>query len=329
MAIDRVDVHAHVVLEGTFGLAGEYGPEQQAGDVPRFRAGDYVLEGVEYRSSPFMDVDRRLARMDTSGIDRQVLSPNPLTFFHHLDTRTAIRFCRVHNDLLAGVVADQPRLLGFAALPLQDVDASVAELHRAVEDLGMLGAYVGTSTIRPLDDPALDPLYDAFEALNVPLLLHPAPDGIDSPMRDQRLTRWDLELILGFAYEETLAVATLIYGGVLERHPELDVCISHGGGAAPYLYGRLAAATTKRRWVRDTLKAPGAFDEALRRIWFDCHVHDAASFRLLVERVGTERIVFGTNFAGWDEGHALDVGDMEHTLRMNTHRLLRLPTDGP
>lgn len=321
-----IDIHAHVVLEGTFGTAGRYGPELLEGDTPRFRAADYVLEGVRYRGSPFMDVDVRLERMDAAGIDRQALSPNPLTYFHFIEPGLAVDFCRRHNDLLAELVAGHPdRLLGFAALPLQDLDATLAELGRAVNDLGLVGAYAGTEhTGRDLDDPALDALYEGCVDLDVPLLLHPAPDGVDRPARDPRLARFDLDLSVGFAYDETLAVATLIYGGVLHRHPRLDVCVSHGGGATPYLYGRLAAAARMRPWSPEWLRADGAFDGLLRRIWFDSHVHDPRSRRLLAEVCGTDRLVYGTNLGGWDQGGTPDLGDLDAPIRANTARLLRL-----
>jgi len=324
MMDDVIDIHAHVVLEATMGTAGAYGPELVDGDPPRFRAGDYVLHGVRYRGSPFMDPEVRLARMDEAGIDHQVLSPNPLTYFHDIPASDAIAFCRRHNDELAALVADRPRLHGLAALPLQDADAAIDELRRATQDLGLLGAYVGTQAGgRELDDPAFDPLYEAFVALDAPLFLHPAPDGIDRPVKDPRLGRWDLELVIGFAYDETIAVATLIYGGVLQRHPTLDVCISHGGGASPYLYGRLSAAARGRPWSPDWLREDGAFDRLLRRIWFDCHVHDERAFALLVQAVGTERLVFGTNFGGWDQGGGLDLGEHRDAVRSATRRLLR------
>ena len=326
MTAPRIDIHAHVVFEALAGLAGEHGPEQLEGEQPRYRAGGYVLEGVRYSGTIFTDFDVRLAAMDAAGIDRQVLSPNPLTYFHNIPAERAAAFCRRGNDLMAEAVARHPdRLLGSAALPLQDVDAALAELDRAVRELGLVGPYIGSELGgRTLDDPAFDPFYEALVDLDVPLFVHPCPDGIDRPVRDERRARWDLDLLLGFAYDETLAVAALVYGGVFERHPDLDVCISHGGGAAPYLFGRMAAAATKRRWSPERLRQPGAFADELRHIWYDCHVHDERALHLLAEVCGTERLVYGTNFGGWDQGGAMDLGDLDAPIRDNTARLLRL-----
>ena len=320
-----IDLHAHVVLEETLGAAGRFGPELGVRDArPFFRVGDYVLDGVRYRGSPFMDANLRIAAMDAVGIDFQVLSPNPLTYFHFIDAATAAEYCVRHNDVLAALVAQHPqRLAGLAALPMQDPLRAADEARRAVGDLGLLGVAIGSDFGYPLDAVALDPFYATLVALDVPLFIHPAPAGIDGPAGDPNLKRFDLDIVAGFAAQETLAVATLIYGEVLERHPELDVWISHGGGAAMFLLGRLADAGRKRAWAPTALRADGAFEAALRRLWFDTHVHAPRSFAMLREIVGDDRLVFGTNFAGWDQGTAGDVRAFASPFADNARRLLR------
>ena len=323
-----IDVHAHVVLESTFGRAGDLGPRLlDVGGAQEYHVGGYTLCGVRYRGSVFMDPSLRIERMDEHGIAVQVLSPNPITYFHHVDAALAVDYCRHHNDALAELIAQHPdRLLGFAQIPVQDPDAACAELQRAVAELGLLGPYVGSDPgPRTLDDPALDQLWSTCVALDVPAFVHPASSGIDGPLRDPRLKRFDLDLILEFSYEESLAVAQLVFGGVLHRHPMLDVCLSHGGGAIPYLFGRWQAATRLRSWSPEWLREPGAYEAFLRRMWFDIHVADARAVQLLADVVGEEHLVMGTNFGGWDTGgdHA-EVGGREAALEANARRLLRL-----
>lgn len=324
-----IDLHAHAVLEPVLGTAGSLGPELDDGDVatdrpPCFRVGQYRLEGVRYRGTPFMDPTRRLAEMDAAGIRLQVLSPNPLTFFSHADVAVAAEFARHHNDAMAELVDHAPtRLRGFAQLPTQDPELAVAELRRAVEDLGLLGAYLNTDLGRPIDDPAHDQLWAAAVALDVPVLLHPAPSGIDGPRRDDRLDRFDADLWLGFLYEETLAVASLVLGGVLERFPTLDVCISHGGGAASWLAERMAHAAATRPWGRSAGIDVAA---ALGRLWWDAHVGGPNALDQLVGTFGTDRVVAGTNLAGWDQCHDPSHGDarLSGHFDANARRLLRL-----
>lgn len=322
-----VDVHAHAVLDVTPGAAGAAGPEAgtEPDGTPFYRVGGYVLRGVRYAGTPFTDVDLRLAAMDAAGIDVQLLSPNPLTYFGGLDARDAARYARVHNDALAELAGKHPgRLLAAAQLPVQDVAASVAEARRAVRDLGMVAVYVDTDPAgRTLDDPELDPLHAALVDLDVPLFVHPSPLGGQGQPDDPRLRRFDLDLLVGFARDETLAVAALVFGGVLERHPGLDVCISHGGGAAAFLAGRFARAVQVRPWASRALREHG-FAHYHQRLWFDTHVHDAAALDLLVAHAGTGRLVLGTNLAGWDSGAGDDLGPLAATLGANAARLLRM-----
>ena len=321
-----LDVHAHAVLEATMGQAGALGPEMgsDASGRPWFRVGDYVLHGVKYRGSPFLDVDLRLKAMDGAGIDQQMLSPNPLTYFHELPGELGVPYCRRHNDAMAETVARYPdRLLAAAALPMQDPAAAVAELRRAVGELGMVAPYVGTALGgRQLDDEAYDELYATVTELDVPLFVHPASPSM-LPGGDRRLARWDLDLLVGFAMEETLAAATLVFGGVLDRHPELDVCLSHGGGALPFLIGRFERAAATRPWSQGALREHG-FAAAMSRLWFDSHVHGEQQRALLLSVVGQDRLVFGTNFVGWDQGATSELDPAAEQHSANARRLLRL-----
>ena len=321
-----IDVHAHVVIAETMGAAGHYGPEigKHADGLPWFRVGDYRLDGVRYVGSPFMDADVRLKRMSEAGIDFQLLTPNPLTYFHFIDARSAINFCRVHNDALRLIIASHPdRLGGCAALPMQDVGAAIEELHRCVHDLGLMGASIGTDMPYTLDDPAMDAFYEACVALDVPLFIHPGPAGIDGPPGDMRLKRFDLDVVIGFAAQEAIAVASLIYGGVLDRHPKLDICLSHGGGSSAYLLGRMARGARKRPWALPEIRPDGAFEARYQSLWFDTHLNSPRSEAFFAETVGRDRLVYGTNFAGWDAPDADAAHKPAAYLAENARRLLR------
>ncbi len=321
-----IDLHAHVRLQATNGAAGRHGPEfgvDESGK-PWYRVGNYKLVGVKHTGSPFTDPELRLRRMGEAHIDFQILSPSPLTYFHHIDLAEALTFCRRHNDAMAELVRTYPdKLGGLAALPMQDPVAARDELHRAVEKLGLWGAAIGTEFKDPLHSAAFDPFYESFVKLDVPLFIHPAPAGIDGPPGDPNLKRFDLDIIVGFGAQEAIAVATLIFGGVLDRHPKLDVWISHGGGSTPMMVGRLAQAGLKRPWAMAEHKKDGAFEALLSRIWFDTHLADDRALKLLESIVGTERLVYGTNFAGWDQGDGSGHGPIDPRYADNARRLLR------
>jgi aminocarboxymuconate-semialdehyde decarboxylase len=298
-----IDVHAHILFPELMGLAGAAGPEMGVADgASFFRSGDYVLRGVKFVGSPFSDVTARLALMDKLGLDHQILSPNPLTYFYALPAADAVRFCRAQNDLTAATLATHPlRFSGFAQLPVQDVDAAIAELERAVTSLRLVGSYLGSQFGEmELADPKLDPLWAAHAALDVPVVIHPAPVNIELPLaRQHAARRWDLDLVIGFGHDETTAVAQLLYGGVLDRHPALRVHIPHGGGTAPYLKGRMHTALQRRPWAKGLLKRD--FAELWAQLSFDCLVGTQEAMRFLIDSEGANRVMLGANFAGWDQ----------------------------
>jgi len=321
-----IDLHAHCRLDATNGAAGRHGPEFGTDEQgrPWYRVGNYRLLGVKHTGSPFTDPVLRIQNMDKAHIDFQVISPSPLTYFHHIDTQDAVTFCRRHNDACAELVKRFPdRLAGVAALPMQDPVAAREELVRAVTELGLWGAQIGTEFAEPLHSAKLDPLYDTFVKLDVPLFIHPAPAGIDGPPGDPNLKRFDLDIIIGFGAQESIAVSTLIFGGVMERHPKLDVWISHGGGGVIFMAGRLAQAGQKRPWASASMKKDGAFEQALSRFWFDTHLNDDRALALLTQVVGTDRLTFGTNFAGWDQPEGGHHGPVDPKYADNARRLMR------
>ena len=312
-----IDLHAHVVLEESFGAAGKYGPELSSGEkLQEFRVGDYIMR-VPYRGSVFMDAQKRIEAMDALGVDLQLLSPNPLSFFGHINAEDALEFARASNDAMVKHIDPfKDRLLGAASIPLQDPDSACKELERAVTDLGLIAAYVGTDYGFSLDDPKLDVFYQSVVNLDIPLLIHPATNNGIRGAADERLSRFGLDLILGYAYEETIAVASLVLGGVMQRHPKLDVCISHGGGAIAFLKQRFESMAT-------FLGAESTFAEDLKLLWFDSHLEEGPAHDLVVSTVGSDRMVFGTNFGGWDTPTV--VTDFDRDLTANAIQLLRLP----
>jgi aminocarboxymuconate-semialdehyde decarboxylase len=321
-----IDVHAHLFFDELLGRAGPHGPAIR----PVGGGGNELVTGAHHwpmgqRTTLSTTPQRRLEELAAAGISAQVLSLSPLWFFHHTDARTAGEFAGRANDLLAEFCsADPRRLYGVAVLPVQDVDAAIAELERATRDLGLLGGYIGTDARASLDAPDLDDLYAASVALNVPLVVHSTVAGVDGPPGDERLGRWLGAVTLGYPYEETLAIHSLVFGGVAERHPRLDILLPHGGGALPFLHGRLRAFAC-------TAQSPitvEQFDFAVSRIHLDTHVHSPGALRLLMETVPHERLVHGTNFGGWDADSAPPVGEQAVRLDDNARRLFRIPDSG-
>ena len=182
------------------------------------------------------DLTDRIAKMDAMGVDIQVLTASLVhQGLEWADAQTSLRLARTTNDWIGSAVASQPdRLIGLGTLPLHVPSLAVAELERCMRELGLRG--VGISTTAgglELGDPQLAPFWAKAEELGAVVYIHPGGN------RDRRFKRFHLWNSVGQAFEEAMAVASLIYDGVLERHPGLKICVSHGGGYMPYYMGRI------------------------------------------------------------------------------------------
>jgi len=307
VAARTIDVHAHVLFPKVMGKCGQAGPEMGLRNgVQFFRSGDYVLENVKFVDAPFSNLDRRLELMARLGIDHQVLSPNPLTYFYRQSAADGLAFCRANNDEMAAAVAAHPaQFSGLAQLPMQDPALAVEELRRAVGTLGLVGSYVGSDIAgRTLTDPSFEPLWAAHEALRVPCVVHPAPrDAELAPGDVAQMRQWDLDLVVGFAADETMVAAQFVFGGILDRHAQLHLHIPHAGGNTPWLKGRFEMALSKRPWAKGLLSRP--LDDIWKQMTFDCLIKAGANMEMLVKAEGADHILLGTNFAGWDQDDAI------------------------
>jgi aminocarboxymuconate-semialdehyde decarboxylase len=283
-----VDVHAHHLPPGLPDLAtvtgdGRWPRLEVDGDRGRIMRGGDLFRRV---GAACFDVDARVAELDRAGVDRQVVSPVPVTLVDWAPAPLAARFLAAQNDALAEAAAgSHGRLVPLGAVPLQDTAAAIAELERLRRDLGMAGVEIAAMAGgRELDDPALEPFWAAAEAERVPVFVHPAHQATATRRHGPLF-----EFGVGMHTDTSLAAAALVYGGVLERHPDLHVALSHGCGAFPWTHPRL-------RYFATLDGSDGArFDELVRLLWADCLVFDPAHVPLLVERFGADHLLYGTD----------------------------------
>ncbi len=182
------------------------------------------------------EFETRLAHMDRYETSLQVLTPLPIPADLFVGDSSAAALVRVANDAMAEAIAKRSdRFVGVALLSFLDAQEAASELERAVKHLGMKGAMLFTNIGgRPVDMPQLFPVYEKAQALDVPLWIHPISWNYYDWVRDHLI--WQ---IFGWPIDTTLAMARLVYGGVLEKFPKLKFIAHHAGGATPYLIGRV------------------------------------------------------------------------------------------
>ena len=298
-----IDVHAHLapqVLWKAFEQGHDWhGMNHEARGDAEFIVGNgkrILINSPKIRYTP----EQRLADMDSDGTDVQVVSIHTPLFPYHWDTAAAIQASREVNDEIAGMTKQWPdRFAGLATLPLQDVDASIQELNRAVNDLGLKGAELDM-VVNGLnwDEPRFLPLFKAAEELGALLFFHPQPQ--DNIVAVERTLRYGIPNSVGVVLEDALVVATLICGGILEKCPNLRVCIAHGGGGACFAMGRIDHGWQVRSEARvNILKPPSAYQN---QIYYDFLTSSEAGLRFLIDTVGADHVVVGSDwpFVGWD-----------------------------
>jgi aminocarboxymuconate-semialdehyde decarboxylase len=328
VSADRIDLHTHGLPRDLPALGRRY-----AGAWPELVAtgacsADLMIGDRNFRSidDRCWDPQRRVADMDRDGVLLQVVSPIPVTFSYWLPADGAAELARAQNEWLAGLVRDDPaHFAGLATVPLQAPDQAARMAVAATAELGLAGVEIGTNVDGgPLDAPELEPFWAACEESGGLIFLHPW-----QVLGAERLRAHNLSYAVGNPAETAAAAATLVLGGVLDRHPGLRIVLAHGGGSFVALLPRLDQVAAN---LPGTASGDGVRpSDYVRRFYYDSLVYDAASAAQLVARVGGDRVVVGTDYpfpiAERPAGAAVDAaglpaGELAAVLTGTARRLL-------
>jgi len=310
-----VDVHSHAMPLPLLERLAERGLADLAGVPDGIVRLDPRVSGVgplaplPLARSQY-DVDVRVAEMDEVGVERHAVSLPPFLFCSTADDEAfATGIVGAGNDELAVYVADDPaRLIALGSVPLGWRGAA-DEARRCLDELGMAGVAIGSRGAgRDLDDPVNDELWALLSERETFVFLHPS--GVPDPHRQADF--W-LPQLVGYPMETALAVARLVFGRVLERHP-LNLCLAHGGGCLPALRGRLDMGWDRKEVAHTTTVPPSAFTD---RLYYDTAVFSSVLLRRLVEDVGVDHVLLGTD-------HPFELGDR---APLDTVRALGLDAD--
>lgn len=325
-----IDTHTHFFPEAWVRLLEEEGPRHGA-VMSRDAAGTVTLElpgSKQVFGRAFVDLDARLEHMDREGLDVHALSLTmPMVYW--APAGFALQLARVYNDACSAACAAHPgRFVGFAIVPMQSPDAAVEELERAAKLSGLRGLYMGTHVNRTnLDDKSFFPVYAKCEALGWPIFLHPL-----DPLHAERLERYYLRNVIGYPYATAIAAASLIFGGVMDAFPKLDVVLPHAGGMFLPLVGRWDRGAEVREEMQTTRERPSAY---VRRFHYDTIAHDDALMMNVIRQVGVDRVVLGSDYCfGIGDPHpvrtverlqtSLSAAEREMILGTTAAKLLKL-----
>jgi aminocarboxymuconate-semialdehyde decarboxylase len=293
-----IDIHAHVVPGHFPNYLGHTVPSPwpAMADAPAVQGlchRHVMVQGQHYRTvdQRCWSPSRRLADLPEMGLAHQVVSPMPELLSYWLEPADAQPLIRFLNEQTAAMCAEaEGRLLGLAAVPLQDIDAAVAELQAAA-DLGLVGVEIGSNVNgQAIGDPRFDAFFEACAALDMPVFVHALkPAGMDRLVGPAPLRQ-----VLAYPTDVGLAAASVITGGLLQRHPGLRIAFSHGGGTLAMLLPRLQQGW--KVFPALALSMPEAPVAQARRLYFDALVYDAPALRHLIDIFGASQLMLGTDY---------------------------------
>lgn len=270
--------------------------------------------GLELRKSPselalwdkltaLVDLDERWETMDGNGIDLQIVTTAGPPLESIFGDDDAMELAAIANDTIAELAARHPdRLRGTATMPLVDVEWALAELRRSVDELGLVGVLLYSSVRgRPLDSPDLEPFFSEVERLGIPIWLHPerAPQRPDYPGEDR--SKYGLNLVLGWPFETSLAMARLVFSGTMLRHPGLRVIAHHAGAMIPFFARRIEMHYPHdgdRQSISDEVPLPEVpYLEQFRRFYVDTVTQGSVSSLMSTyDMYGAEHMLLGSDF---------------------------------
>jgi len=291
----KIDIHTHILppvwpdLRERYGYGGFVRIEHHRPGAARLS-----IDGTLFREIPdtCFDPGRRLEDCDRLGVGVQVLSTVPVMFCYWAQPKDTLDLARILNDHIAAAVLAHPkRFVGLGTLPMQDPDLAVGELERCVRELGLAGVQIGTHVNGwNLDRQELFPVFRRASELGAAVFVHPW-----DMMGSERMTKYWLPWLVGMPAELSLAICSLIFGGVFERLPRLKIAFAHGGGAFPGTIGRIEQGFRARPdlCAIDNPVSPRAY---LGKFFVDALVHDPETLRYLLRLIGPERIALGSDY---------------------------------
>ena len=285
-----VDVHAHLATRDLFDRLTREAPFDRliARDGDGYRLGPGPLEPLCY------DLEPRIESLERRGVDVQLVGTfNPL--LHWRGGAPDAAFARYINADTARATAPSDRLWGMATLALGEPDKAADELRRAVGEHGFKGAHIGVAAgPRTLDDDAFEPLWSTIEELRLLLFMHPARD-----LPIERCQDYNLNTIVAYPTETCIAVSRMIFAGVFERHPGLELCLAHGGGTLAWLAARLDRGFRAPLYERNAAQHEHIArppSEYVRRLHVDTCVFGPEQLDFLLAFMGPERLMLGTDY---------------------------------
>jgi aminocarboxymuconate-semialdehyde decarboxylase len=312
-----IDTHCHLFVPAVEALVAGHSEKIAEGQAARAALGEpsMAVNEAMYQTlaAKLTETDLRLRDMDAVGVDVQAISPSPIQYYYWAEPELSEKVVALQNEAIATLCSRHPtRFIGMGTVSMQQPHRAAEQLKELIQERGFKGVQIST-LVNGVDvaDPAFERFWSMAEQLSAVVFVHPWGSTLGSRLADQYLFN-----VIGQPFETTVCLSKLILGGHFDRLPALKILAAHGGGYLPLYIGRTDRAHAIRPETNGCACQPS---EYLKRIWYDSIVYDPASLKMLVDRVGRQQVVLGTDYP-YDMGHydsdGLLAGFDEQTQRM-------------
>ena len=286
-----IDTHAHIIVPEILReakLADEWRPRVIWENSKQFV--EYGPKRIGSATREFVDIEKILNELAKSGVEAVLLCPWVSLVRYDATPEQSLDACQIQNDALSTLMKKYPeRIAALGMIPLQDVSLAIQELERLMKT-GLKGVEIGTHVngVYP-GDARFRPFWEACESLSAFVFIHPVEGGGRAELRDYYM--WN---VIGNPMETTVAAGHLILSGTMDAYPRLKILLAHGGGALPYLHGRLDRGFKQRPEINKVISRPPT--EYLKQFYFDTITHDTAVLKSLVDFVGADHVLLGSDY---------------------------------
>ena len=291
----KIDIHTHILPENLNEVTNSFSD-------PRFLRIELIDDQsamLKKDGRAFRKVDcncwkhqKRIQECDTTKVDVQVLSTIPALFSYWAKNDECLTLSQFINDHIAKICRDEPhRFIGLGTIPMQNTELAISEMDRCINELNFPGIEIGSNVNgENLSNEKFHPIFNHAEKLSCAIFIHPW-----EMMGQADMQKYWLPWLVGMPAEISRAVCSIIFGGILERYPNLKIAFAHGGGAFPFTIGRIDHGYKMRPdlCARDNNKLPSYY---LKHFYVDSLVHDEMAMSFLLDKMGPEQIALGSDY---------------------------------
>jgi aminocarboxymuconate-semialdehyde decarboxylase len=314
----KIDIHTHIVPENLNTLTDTFSDRRflRINSITD-KTAILIKDDIAFRqiSCNCWNYHSRLKECINSGVNIQVLSTIPVLFSYWSNPDDCLKLSQFLNNHIADICEKEPsKYIGLGTIPMQKADLAISEMDRCINTLNLPGIQIGSNINNlNLSESEFDPIFEHAEKIGCSLFIHPW-----EMMGQSHMQKYWLPWLVGMPAEISRAICSLIFGGVLEKYPNLKIAFAHGGGSFPFTVGRIDHGFAARPdlCANDNSILPSSY---MKNFYVDSLVHSKDALKFLIKTIGQERIAMGSDYpfplGEQHPGKMIESMDLSHSIK--------------